>query len=89
MRRTRRKMSHEKLDGLEDRIRMLVYESDKSQYALEAEMLGRKPGELSHVFSRWLNEHSSPNAYYLAAICKYFDVSADWLLGLSDRRERE
>lgn len=28
-----------------------------------------------------------PNAYTLAHICNYFNVSADWLLGLSDEKK--
>ena len=34
----------------------------------------------------WLNRGQIPSGYSLYSICAAFDVSADWLLGLNERR---
>lgn len=36
------------------------------------------------AISRWENEQHIPNIEYLRDIAKFFDVSADYLIGLSD-----
>lgn len=38
---------------------------------------------------RWLNGNRIPKADSIAKLAVYFDVSADYLLGLSDKKERE
>ena len=35
------------------------------------------------MIRRWRAGESFPNIYTLTQICKHFNVSADWLLGLS------
>lgn len=34
----------------------------------------------------WINYGMMPNTKTLIKLCKYFDISADWLLGLSNFR---
>jgi transcriptional regulator with XRE-family HTH domain len=80
---------HQKrLDGLTERIRQLVYESGKRNREIERDVIGNSVDVSHSMLYHWLNEGTQPSAYYLVRICEYFDVSADWLLGLSDRRER-
>ena len=38
--------------------------------------------------SAWISQYRYPQATMTIKICKKYGVSADWLLGLSDRRER-
>jgi hypothetical protein len=78
---------HQKrLDGLTERIRQLVYESGRPTLQIECEMFGNVNGH--NMLYTWMNHGTQPTAYYLARICEYFNVSADWLLGLSDKRKR-
>lgn len=39
------------------------------------------------VIYRWMATYEYPNALNIKNICKTYNVSADWLLGLSDRKE--
>ena len=59
----------------------------------ELGLTNRQMSELTGVdkgnFSSWMIEYNMPNSDSVIKICKAFNVSADWLLGLSDRRERE
>lgn len=36
------------------------------------------------VVSRWLNGQTLPSARYIVELCEQYQISADWLLGLSD-----
>lgn len=38
------------------------------------------------VINRWVKGKHAISAANIATICRYFNVSADWLLGLSDER---
>lgn len=40
-----------------------------------------------HDIHRWLTHYEYPNAINIMMICRTYNVSADWLLGLSDERE--
>ena len=40
------------------------------------------------VISYWLHGDREPKISALTDICNAYNVSADWLLGLSDRKER-
>lgn len=40
------------------------------------------------VINRWVKGKHAISAANIVTICRYFDVSADWLLGLSDERRR-
>ena len=70
------------VDGLNDRIRELVFSTDKSMTAVNREM-----GVCENAVSKWINTGVTPSAFAIAQICKYFNVSADWLLGLSDEKK--
>ena len=41
-----------------------------------------------HDIYRWLTKYEYPNITNLKKICKTYNVSADWLLGLTDERNR-
>jgi hypothetical protein len=78
-----------RLSGLTERIQELVWTSGKTNLEIIRGISGDSDeSKLHNMFYLWMNRGVQPSAYYLAAICKYFNVSADWLLGLSDRRER-
>ena len=64
-----------------DRVRQLIYASDKSFMTVSKET-GIPYSTLTH----WIYKGGSPNARNIADLCTYFNVSADWLLGLSDER---
>lgn len=36
--------------------------------------------------NRWCRGASTPSPDFVVVLCRYFDVSADWLLGLSSHR---
>ena len=72
-----------RLDGLSDRVRQLLFSWQGTQEDLAEEL-----GISRTMLQNWMNIGANPSAYYLAQICRCFDVSADWLLGLSDRKER-
>ena len=83
-----------RLEGLNERLQELFTTelANKKAVEIEANLLGKtfRTGDkgLSYI-DKWLNHYAEPSAYYLAAICRYFNVSANWLLGLSDKRELE
>ncbi len=41
----------------------------------------------ANAVHRWITHYEYPNATNIIAICKTYNVSADWLLGLSDERD--
>lgn len=61
------------------RINTLIAESNSSQKEL-AEHLGLKP----NIISYWCSGARRPDIEQIAKIAKYFDVTSDYLLGLSD-----
>ena len=80
-------MGHQrKVPDLNDRIRELVYGSGLSIRGVEKE-LAQNSQSSSNLLCSWLYYDSNPSAYWLKRICEYFDVSADWLLGLSNKKE--
>jgi transcriptional regulator with XRE-family HTH domain len=80
-------MGHQrKVPDLNDRIRELVHESGLSIRSVEKE-LTQSSQSSRNLLCSWLYYDSNPSAYWLKRICEYFNVSADWLLGLSDRKE--
>lgn len=65
----------------QNRFQILVDEKKKTFRQLAEEC------EISKTsFAAWYRGESMPNSYALIKLCKYFDVSADWLLGLSNFR---
>ena len=55
---------------------------------LEYNLSQAKLGEILMVsqdtISLWEKNKALPNAEYIISMCKFFDVSADYLLGLSE-----
>ena len=70
-----------KLEGLPDRLRTLIFESGET-YKEFAGALGVYPAYVC----KWVNGGAIPTARYLCAICRYYGVTSDWLLGLDDER---
>jgi len=62
-----------------DRIKSL-----RKQNNLTQEMLGEKMGLAQKSIASWETEKSFPDTPTLARLCTYFNISADYLLGLSD-----
>jgi transcriptional regulator with XRE-family HTH domain len=70
-----------RVEGVSDRIRTLIFESGDSLKGF-ADAVGVYP---SYVH-KWINGGACPTARYLCAICRYYGVTSDWLLGLDDER---
>ena len=70
------------VEGLNDRIRELVFSTGKTMADISRDM-----GLSRNVLSQWIDEGVNPSVPAIAQICKYFNVSADWLLGLSDKKK--
>lgn len=64
-----------------EKIKMLCKESKITQKKL-SEMIGFTEAGMT----RWIKEERKINVNALIKIAQIFDVSTDWLLGLSDRR---
>ena len=47
---------------------------------------GKRIGKTQQVWARYESGAVKPNAEMILQICSAFDVSADWLLGLTDER---
>ena len=75
-------MAHK--DTFGERLNMVLYEQELSQADLD-----KRTGIGRANISRYVCNKQMPTVDSLIAICKTLDVSADWLLGLSDRKERE
>ena len=50
--------------------------------------IARMIGTTNTVWRRWEIDETIPSAKVIIAICATFNVSADWLLGLSERRKK-
>lgn len=64
------------------RLCIILEETGLKQYEV-AKMIGVSP----HLIGAWTNKYMYPCAQTIVKISKAFNVSADWLLGLSDERE--
>ena len=63
------------------RLKKLIYDSGKTYRQLAREM------DVSFgTIAGWMNLGKLPDAYNLIRVCRYFRVSSDWLLGLSQER---
>ncbi len=62
-----------------DRLSELVQNSGKSQNEICKDL-----GIYKQKLSRWKTGNTEPNLDDLIMLAKYFDVSADYLLGLED-----
>lgn len=75
-------MAHK--DTFGERLNMILYEQELSQADLD-----KRTGIGRANISRYVCNKQTPTVDSLIAICKTLGVSADWLLGLSDRKERD
>ena len=57
-----------------------------TERGLTQRMLATLIGTTEQSLSRWANGNRTPNADMLYRMCKALDVSADYLLGLSEER---
>ena len=68
-------------DVFTDRLKKSITERGLTQ-----RMLATLIGTTEQSVSRWANGNRTPNADMLYKMCKALDVSADYLLGLSEER---
>ena len=66
-----------------ERLREIMKRTHTKQKTL-ADAIGKQP----QTVSLYLNGQSFPDVLTFRKICLYFDVSADWLLGLTDIKSR-
>lgn len=65
-----------------ERLRQSVFNTNKS-----INQVSRETGLATSQLSLYLNTGMLPNTANLKRLCKYLNVSADWLLGLEDNHE--
>ena len=64
---------------ISERLQGLLNEEKMPIIKLAAEL-----GVAYSVVYNWVHGNTTPNADYIIAICDYFHVSSDYLLGISD-----
>lgn len=69
------------LTNIQSSIKMLLYENGMKSKDL-ANALNIEPATVS----RYLNGNRIPTLVFLVAVCDLFDVSLDFLVGLSDNK---
>ncbi|MDE6060665.1 MAG: helix-turn-helix domain-containing protein [Clostridia bacterium] len=62
-----------------ERFRSIVDENKISRYKIAKEL-----NVSQSTVANWYFGDNEPKATQIAALCKYFDVSADYLLGITD-----
>lgn len=67
------------MEGMGKRIRELRKEKCVTQ-----DVLARALGVTQDSISLWETDKRIPDTQYVVGMAKYFDVTADYLLGLSD-----
>lgn len=75
-------MAHK--DTFGERLNTVLYEQELSQADLD-----KRTGIGRANISRYVCNKQMPTVDSLISICKTLNVSADWLLCLSDRKERD
>lgn len=66
-----------------ERLLQLKKESGKNFHELERDGIGISKSMLAY----WCRTDVLPNSKSIIQLCRYFDVSADWLLGISNFRK--
>ena len=74
--------THKVVGGLSERIQELVLEK-----GIDITIIAKRMGISRSLFYGYMYYEITPNAINLLKIAKEFDVSADWLLGLSEQRK--
>ena len=65
-----------------NRINILMAESKKT-----IRQVAKEAGVNKSNLATWLTTDTMPNSKSIILLCRYFNVSADWLLGLSNYRQ--
>ena len=65
-----------------ERIKILMEENN-----LNYVQMGQKTGMSKSVIRDWVMQGHYPNAFNLMIVAQTFDVSCDWLLGMSNHRK--
>lgn len=66
------------------RFRELACDSEQTQVEIS-----KGTGINKKLLNKYLNGDIIPQPYNIVRICEYFKVSADWLLGRTERRDYE
>lgn len=73
--------------GIGNKLKQLRKERDMSMDNLVADLNHLYGLNLTKsMISRWEGDKNDPSLTYAKAIVEYFNVSLDWLLGLTDKR---
>ena len=64
---------------IKDRLKELLQENNITPYKLSLDLLVSKS-----VVHYWLTGKTTPTADYIIKLCEYFNISADFLLGITD-----
>ena len=67
------------MDNFKDRLNKLIDEEGITKYKLAKDLCTSKATILN-----WTKGNNEPKVTDIIRLCRYFDVSADYLLGLSD-----
>ena len=67
------------------RIQQLITDEGINQSEMGRRLGGVRPS----IISYWINGDREPRSATIIRICEEFDVSADWLLGLTDDKKGE
>lgn len=59
----------------------------KKEYAMTNRQMEEDLKVSHQAVSFWLNRYVYPSAEMIIKICKTYDVSADWLLGLKEEKK--
>lgn len=73
---------------LADRLSDLM-ETEKQRTGLKQEEICKKIGVASGSYSEWASDSKTPTVDKVALVASYFEVSVDWLLGLTDVRSAD
>ena len=72
---------------------MSVFSERLKQLQNEKKLLKKNIAESIGVtyrhYQRYENDEAEPTLSVVIALCKYLEISSDWLLGLSDIKERK
>ncbi len=75
------------MDELGKRLKNLRLERDLTIDMMVYDLKSKFNIEISKAnISRWENGISEPSLHYVRYLCKYFNVSLDYLIGLTDVR---
>ncbi|MBE5756178.1 MAG: helix-turn-helix transcriptional regulator [Clostridiales bacterium] len=67
------------MNKIKERLNELLKENGITSYKLSQDL-----GVSKSVVHYWLSGKTTPNAEYIIKLCKYFEVTSDYLIGLED-----